>query len=154
MSSVVGIDIGGTFTDLAAYDPASGRFFFEKTSTTPAPDEGAVDCLNRVGAAGLDVARAGVLKHGCTVVINSLLERHGARTALITTEGFRDILEIGRGNRPESFNLFFRRLAPLVPREFRFELSERTSANGKVITPLNPDQLPLLVEKLTQQSPI
>lgn len=148
MGSVVGIDIGGTFTDLAAYDPASGRFYFEKTSTTPAPDEGAVDCLNRAGVAGLDVAGADVLKHGCTVVINSLLERNGAKTALITTEGFRDILEIGRGNRPESFNLFFRRLAPLVPREFRFELTERTSSRGKVITALNADQLPPLVEKL------
>jgi len=148
MGSVVGIDIGGTFTDLAAYDSASGRFFFEKTSTTRAPDEGAVDCLNKLGRAGFGVGSAGVLKHGTTVVINSILERRGARTALVTTDGFRDIIEIGRGNRPESFNLFFRRLAPLVPREFRFELRERMSAKGEILTPLDRDQLPGLVAEL------
>ncbi|MSQ70547.1 MAG: hydantoinase/oxoprolinase family protein [Betaproteobacteria bacterium] len=141
MSSVVGIDIGGTFTDLAAYDPVSKRFFYEKTSSTPAPDEGAVDCLTKLGRAGFKVEAAGILKHGCTVVINSILERRGAKTALVTTDGFRDILEIGRGNRPESFNLFFRRLAPLVPREFRFELQERISAKGEVMVPLDRAQL-------------
>ena len=148
MGSVVGIDIGGTFTDLAAYDPVSGQFHFEKTSSTLAPDEGAVACLTRLGEAGFDIPGASVLKHGCTVVINSILERRGARTALVTTRGFRDILEIGRGNRPESFNLFFKRLAPLVPRELRFEISERLSARGEVVEPLSRDQLAPLIERL------
>ncbi len=148
MGSVVGIDIGGTFTDLAAFDPVSKRFFFEKTSSTTAPDEGAVDCLKRLGGAGFKVENAEILKHGCTVVINSILERRGAKTALVTTDGFRDILEIGRGNRPESFNLFFRRLAPLVPREFRYELKERISAKGEITTPLDQTQLAGLAASL------
>ena len=121
MSAMIGIDIGGTFTDLTAYDPASGKLTFGKTTTTALPDEGAVSGLQRLIDEGLKIQEAAVLKHGTTVVINSILERRGAKTALVTTEGFRDTLEIGRGSRPESFNLFYRRLPPLVPRDLRFE---------------------------------
>jgi N-methylhydantoinase A len=150
MGSVTGIDIGGTFTDLAAYDPANGKLVFTKTSTTPAPDEGAVACLEKLRRAEFDVAGIDVLKHGTTVVINSILERNGAKTALITTEGFVDILEIGRGNRPESFNLFFRRLAPLVPRTLRFGIAERISASGEVLTPLDRARLPELARLINE----
>ena len=89
-----------------------------------------------------------MLKHGTTVVINSILERRGAKTALITTEGFRDTLEIGRGSRPESFNLFYRRLAPLVPRDLRFEIRERMSARGEVLKPLDRAALPRIAKQL------
>ena len=99
MSAMIGIDIGGTFTDLTAYDPASGKLTFGKTTTTALPDEGAVSGLKRLIADGVNIREAAVLKHGTTVVINSILERRGAKTALITTEGFRDTLEIGRGSR-------------------------------------------------------
>jgi N-methylhydantoinase A len=148
MSAMIGIDIGGTFTDLTAYDPASGKLTFGKTTTTALPDEGAVGGLKRLIADGVNIRKAAVLKHGTTVVINSILERRGAKTALITTEGFRDTLEIGRGSRPESFNLFYRRLAPLVPRDLRFELRERMSARGEVLKPLDRAALPRILKQL------
>jgi N-methylhydantoinase A len=150
MSAMIGIDIGGTFTDLTAYDPTSGKLTFGKTITTAQPDQGAVSGLHRLIGDGVDVRRASVLKHGTTVVINSILERRGAKTALITTEGFRDTLEIGRGSRPESFNLFYRRLAPLVPRDLRFEIRERMSARGEIIKPLDRAALPNLVKSITE----
>jgi N-methylhydantoinase A len=146
MAAMIGIDIGGTFTDLTAYDPGSGKLTFGKTTTTALPDEGAVSGLHRLIAEGVDIRRAAILKHGTTVVINSILERRGAKTALITTEGFRDTLEIGRGSRPESFNLFYRRLAPLVPRDLRFEIRERLSARGEIIKALDRAALPRLAK--------
>ena len=148
MGAMIGIDIGGTFTDLTAYDPASGKLTFGKTTTTALPDEGAVSGLKRLIADGVNIRDANVLKHGTTVVINSILERRGAKTALITTEGFRDTLEIGRGSRPESFNLFYRRLAPLVPRDLRFEIRERMSARGEVLKPLDRAALPRLAKEI------
>jgi N-methylhydantoinase A len=150
MSAMIGIDIGGTFTDLTAYDPTSGKLTFGKTTTTSLPDQGAVSGLQRLIADGVDIRQAAVLKHGTTVVINSILERRGAKTALITTEGFRDTLEIGRGSRPESFNLFYRRLAPLVPRDLRFEIRERLSARGEVIKALDQAALPRLAKLITE----
>ena len=148
MSAMIGIDIGGTFTDLTAYDPASGKLTFGKTTTTALPDEGAVSGLQRLIDEGLKIQEAAVLKHGTTVVINSILERRGAKTALVTTEGFRDTLEIGRGSRPESFNLFYRRLPPLVPRDLRFEIRERMSARGEVLKPLDRAALPRIARQL------
>jgi N-methylhydantoinase A len=148
MTAMIGIDIGGTFTDLTAYDPGTGKLTFGKTTTTALPDEGAVSGLRRLIADGVDIRRATMLKHGTTVVINSILERRGAKTALITTEGFRDTLEIGRGSRPESFNLFYRRLAPLVPRDLRFEICERLSARGEIIKALDRAALPWLAKSI------
>ena len=150
MNAMVGIDIGGTFTDLTAYDPASGRLTFGKTTTTALPDEGAVSGLKRLIEDGVKIRDAAVLKHGTTVVINSILERKGAKTGLITTEGFRDTLEIGRGSRPESFNLFYRRLPPLVPRDLRFEIRERMSARGEVLKELDRAALPRLAQQIKE----
>jgi N-methylhydantoinase A len=150
MNAMVGIDIGGTFTDLTAYDPASGRLTFGKTTTTALPDEGAVSGLKHLIEDGVEIRDAAVLKHGTTVVINSILERRGAKTALITTEGFRDTLEIGRGSRPESFNLFYRRLPPLVPRDLRFEIRERMSARGEVLKELDRAALPRLARQIIE----
>ena len=98
---IVGIDIGGTFTDLASFDPETGAVRFSKSLTTPPDFElGAQECLE---LADIPAETISALRHGTTVVINALLERKGARTALVATAGFRDILEIGRGNRPEGF---------------------------------------------------
>lgn len=144
----VAIDIGGTFTDLAALDPDTGALSFAKCLTTP-PDfeQGALDCLTEAAIPGNDIE---VLRHGTTVVINALLERKGARTALITTEGFRDILELGRGNRPKSFNLFYHRMEPVVPRALRFEIGERMNARGDVLRVLDESALPGLAEQLRE----
>jgi N-methylhydantoinase A len=144
--TIVAVDIGGTFTDLAALDPQSGQLRFSKSLTTPPNfEQGALDCLRK---ADIDTTTIEVLRHGTTVVINALLERKGARTALVTTDGFRDILEIGRGNRPESFNILYHRLPPVVPRNHRYEIVERLDARGNVLQPLDRAALPLLAERL------
>lgn len=145
MSSVA-VDIGGTFTDLAAFDPETGRLRFSKSLTTP-PDfeQGALDCFRLAKVDGKTVE---TIRHGTTVVINALLERKGARTALITTEGFRDILEIGRGNRPEAFNILYSRLPPFVERAQRLEIAERMDARGNVIKPLDHAALAALADRL------
>jgi N-methylhydantoinase A len=128
-------DIGGTFTDIAAFDPDGQRLRLGKTLSTPAR---LVDGVTEgVARAGSRFADAALFLHGSTVAINTLLERSGAKTALLVTEGFRDIYEIGRINRPDSYNLFFRKHVPLVERALRFEVRERLSAEGEVLVPLD-----------------
>ena len=133
----VGVDIGGTFTDVVVFDPAVGSLTLAKALSTPrALARGVRDALHKAGAP-LDQAES--LIHGSTVVINAIIERTGARTALLTTRGFRDVYEIGRINRPESFNPRFRKHRPLVPREDIFEIPERVLADGSVRLPLDED---------------
>jgi N-methylhydantoinase A len=130
----IAVDIGGTFTDLVAVDD-DGNVSRSKSLTTPDDlARGIHDCL--LGAK-VDVAGAEFFVHGSTVTINAVLERKGARTGLITTQGFRDVYEIGRGNRPEGYNLFFKRPVPLVPRDLRLEVDERLYATGEVSKPLD-----------------
>ena len=103
----LGTDIGGTFTDVAAFDEATGKLLLGKSLTTP---QRLVEGINNgVAKAGAAYQNAGLFLHGSTIAINTLLERTGAKTALITTKGFRDIYEIGRVNRPDSYNLFFKK---------------------------------------------
>jgi len=128
-------DIGGTFTDVAAFDERSGRLLLGKALSTPAR---LVDGISAgVGKAGTRYADAGIFLHGSTIAINTLLERTGAKTALLTTEGFRDIYEIGRINRPDAYNLYFKKHVPLVERALRFEVRERITAEGEVHIPLD-----------------
>jgi N-methylhydantoinase A len=142
--SIVGIDIGGTFTDLVGYQ--DGAIVTSKCSTVPAdPTQGAAQALR---IAGCDVAAMDELLHGSTIAINTVLEKSGAKTALITTQGFRDVYAIGRGNRPDAFNLFFHRPRPLVPRELTFELAERMNAAGEVLLPLEPEAVEALGRRL------
>src|SRR5262249_32277708 len=123
-------DIGGTFTDVAVFDDRTGALAFGKALSTP---QRLVDGISQaVGKAGSDYASAGVFLHGPTIAINTILERTGARTALLITEGFRDIYEIGRINRPDAYNLFFRKHVPLIQRALRFEVNERVLADGEV----------------------
>src|SRR5690242_12290944 len=128
-------DIGGTFTDVAAFDEKSRRLVLGKALSTPAR---LVDGIaSGVAKAGVRYADAGLFLHGSTIAINTLLERNGARTALLTTEGFRDVYEIGRINRPDAYNLYFKKHVPLVERALRLEVRERITAEGEVRTPLD-----------------
>src|SRR5260370_7962589 len=133
--SIVGIDIGGTFTDLVGYQ--NGAIVTAKTLTVPVdPTVGAETALR---LAGCDVPGIRELLHGSTIAINAVLERSGAVPALITTEGFRDVYALGRGNRPDAFNLDFHRPRPLVPRDLTFEIGERMNAAGEALRPIDPD---------------
>ncbi len=139
-------DIGGTFTDIAVFDDKSGRLTFGKALSTP---QRLVDGISAgVEKAGSDYKSAGLFLHGSTVAINTILERTGARTALITTEGFRDVYEIGRINRPDAYNLFFQKHVPLVERALRFEARERVRADGEVLIPLDDAEVAALGDRL------
>lgn len=132
---VVAIDIGGTFTDLIGFDTRAGRFAQAKSLTTPHNlVQGIVDCLDKSGIATGEITE---LIHGSTTAINTLIERKGAKTGLIVTRGTRDVYAIGRGNRPESYNLFFRRHRPLVPRSLTKEVQGRVLASGREHEPLD-----------------
>jgi len=135
MRYILAVDIGGTFTDLVAYDLDSGAVRYAKTPTTYNDFvEGIFTCFSK---ADVSVGDAALVKHGSTLVINALIQRRGAKTALITTRGFRDTLEIGRGNRPAPFDLRYRRDAALVPRTLRFEVAGRIDGKGREIEPLD-----------------
>jgi N-methylhydantoinase A len=130
----VAIDIGGTFTDLVGFDDRAAKFVEAKSLTTPAQlTQGIVDCIRK---SGLDAADIDELIHGSTIAINTLIERKGAKTGLVVTRGTRDVYIIGRGNRPEAYNLFFHRHRPLVPRRLTHEAEERLLASGEVHEPL------------------
>jgi N-methylhydantoinase A len=135
MRYMVAADTGGTFTDVAVYDAEAGQVRYGKTLTNYGDlVEGALD-----GLKGTDVQldQALLFKHGTTHVINTFIQRTGAKTALLATRGFRDTLEIGRGNRPVPFALEYRRDEPLVPRTRRFEVAGRMDAQGQEIEPLD-----------------
>ncbi len=145
----VAADIGGTFTDVAAFDERSGELWLGKTLTTPARMvEGIAEGVSK---AGVTLADARLFLHGSTVAINTMLERSGAKVALVTTEGFRDIYEIGRINRPDSFNLRHKKHQPLVPRALRFEVRERMRADGSVLVPLDDASLARVAEKIAAE---
>ncbi len=146
MTTRVGIDIGGTFTDLVAMDEATGAIRFSKVATVPQDlVAGMTDALER-GA--VDLAATPLVLHGTTVAINAILEGKGARTALITTEGFRDVLQIGRGDYPELYNHLVRKPEPLVPRHLRLEVTERISARGEVRTALEVEPARRVIRQL------
>ncbi len=134
----VATDVGGTFTDLVAFvndGEGNTRVITAKSDTTPPNFEQGV--LNVLDKAGLEPSSVDFLAHGTTVVINALTERKGVKVGLITTEGFRDTLEIARGNRPDFFNLHYQKPKPFVPRYLRRELPERMSYRGEVMRPLD-----------------
>jgi N-methylhydantoinase A len=136
---VVAIDIGGTFTDLIGFDKAASRFVEAKSLTTPAHlVQGIVDCIRK---SGLEPAAIDELVHGSTIAINTLIERKGAKTGLIVTKGTRDVYIIGRGNRPEAYNLLFHRHRPLLPRHLTCEVDERMLSTGDVHRPLDRENV-------------
>ena len=146
----VGVDIGGTFTDLIAFDARTGALSIGKTLTTPGePAQGVIAGLGETLAiAGMGPEAVGGVVHGTTLVTNALIERKGAVTALLTTRGFRDAIEIRREGRYDLYDLFIEMPAPLAPRRRRFEVDERVLATGAVHTPLDPAQIPALVRAI------
>ena len=141
-------DIGGTFTDIAAFDETTGKLQLGKALSTPSH---LVEGINAgVEKAGAQYAETGLFLHGSTIAVNTILERTGARTALVTTEGFRDIYEIGRINRPDSYNLFFQKHEPLVERALRFEVTERMYADGEVCIELDEASVDRVADKLAK----
>ncbi|GAA6153803.1 hydantoinase/oxoprolinase family protein [Pseudoteredinibacter isoporae] len=147
-------DVGGTFTDLVYYnyDEAtgeSGPVSVAKADTTPPNFEQGV--LNAIHKAGIDPEALGFFAHGSTVIINALTERKGVKTALITTKGFRDVLEIARGNRPDLFNFNFRKPKPFVDRYLRLELPERVNHKGELQQTVDLSELPAMIEYLKSE---
>ncbi|HUD87613.1 MAG TPA: hydantoinase/oxoprolinase family protein [Xanthobacteraceae bacterium] len=139
-------DIGGTFTDIAVFDEKTGKLTFGKALSTPAH---LVEGISAgVAKAGSDYRSAGLFLHGSTIAINTMLERTGAKTALLITEGFRDIYEIGRINRPDAYNLFFQKHVPLIERALRFEVRERMLADGEIDKPLDEAEIEDFGEQL------
>ena len=147
-------DIGGTFTDLVYYemDPKTGMasdIKAVKAHTTPSEFQQGV--LNSLEKANIPLEELTFFAHGSTVVINALTERKGVKTALITTKGFRDVLEIARGNRPDFFNLQYRKPDAFIPRHLRYEITERLSYNGDVISPLAISELEPLLTNMQKE---
>jgi N-methylhydantoinase A len=145
----IAVDIGGTFTDLAAFDEAEGRLMFGKALSTHGALVNGIQ--HTMDGAKVKSADAYLFLHGSTIAINTLLERNGANTALLITEGFRDIYEIGRVNRPDAYNLFFSKHAPLVKRSSRFEVSERLLGDGRVYKKLDEDAVRALARSLKER---
>src|SRR6266581_2573246 len=146
MAYAVAVDIGGTFTDLVAFDHDTQKVIYAKSPTTyDNLVEGILDCFEKVKVIP---GESNLVNHGTTLVINSLIQRRGAKTALVTSAGFRDILEIARGNRPDPFDLHYQRDEPLIPRELRLEVVERMDSKGEVVTPLDTAALKKLADEI------
>lgn len=142
---VLGVDIGGTFTDAIAVDESSGTSRIAKVPTTP--EDQSMGLIHAAGAAGVPFSETLALIHGTTVSTNAILERKGARVGLITTEGFRDVLELRRRDRHRTYGLVGE-FEPLVPRNLRLEVDERTDAGGNVLKEVNEGQVEAAARKL------
>lgn len=150
MRYMVGVDVGGTFTDVTLVDPTSGNIENHKLPSTPQDPSKAImngirDLLDKHSIPNGQVT---YLAHGTTVATNALIERKGAETALIVTEGFKDLLEIARQTRPSLYDLFQEKPEPMISGELRFEVEERLYSNGTVRTPINRKQLGKIIEEI------
>ncbi len=145
----VAIDTGGTFTNCVWIEKARGRLRMLKAFSTPAdPSQAIVEALSKIEHQG-----EFIILHGTTVGTNTLLERKGARTALVTTAGFEDAIEIGRQARPKLYDFFFNRVEPLIPKELRFGIEERTASDGKTLTAPSPEDLKSLASQVAAKQP-
>lgn len=141
MAVRIGVDIGGTFTDLILYDEETGAIEVGKVPTTPdAPEQGSMDAVRKVVDAAV-IRDAGFFFHGTTVGLNALLERRGTRVGLLCTRGFRDILEIRRGDRADVYGLFWQPPEPLAPRHLRMPVGGRLDARGEEVQPVDMDDI-------------
>jgi N-methylhydantoinase A len=158
MSLRIGVDTGGTFTDLCAYDEETGRTHVRKVSSTPADPGQAIvrglgELLAQIGpdsgqGSGRGVGEVSYFAHGTTVGTNALLTGRGVRTGLITTKGFRDLLELGRGRRPHMYDAQADKPVPQIPRDLRLEVTERVRHDGRVEIPLDEDEVRTAVRTL------
>ncbi|RVJ37264.1 hydantoinase/oxoprolinase family protein [Sinorhizobium medicae] len=152
MATRIGVDIGGTFTDLVYFDERTGKTVEGKVPTVPsAPEEGVVNAITEHVPQEI-IEEALFFLHGTTVGLNALLERRGSRIGLITTTGFRDVLEIRRGDRVEMYNLFWKQTEPLVPRRLRLEVDGRMLGNGREYRPLDADTVKAAAQKMIAES--
>ena len=149
MTAVVGIDVGGTFTDLYCVDAKSGTERILKVPSTPEDPSRAL--LDSLRAAEIDPKELEALLHGTTIATNAVIERKGARCALVTTRGFRDVLELGRRDRPLMYGLHGVQ-EPLIPRDRRWEVAERVDYRGRVLVPLDEAEVQALAEVLKEQN--
>src|SRR4029078_3144930 len=140
MAWTIGVDVGGTFTDFFAFDDTTDRIVLHKVPSTPSnPGLAVISGLREVASRhGIDLAAIARLSHGTTVATNALIQRRGGKVALVVTDGFRDLIEIGRQIRPKVFELQEAYPAPRVPRELRFEAGERITADGSTVRALEP----------------
>ena len=145
---VAGVDVGGTFTDLAIFDPATGAVRLAKVPTTLPNQAGGV--LAAFDAAGAELSQIDLIVHGTTTTTNAVLERQLSKTGLVTTLGFRDVLELGRRTRPQAYGMHGS-FTPVIPRDLRLEVPERMDARGRVLTPLDEDALRAAVTQLRDQ---
>ncbi len=143
--AIVGVDVGGTFTDLIYMEPGSGDVRIAKVPTTP--DNQAEGFMAALAEASVELATVANISHGTTTTTNALLERKLSTCGLITTKGFRDVLELGRRTRPQPYGLIGQ-FVPLVPRELRLEVAERMDADGNILTPLDEESLRIAVREL------
>ena len=151
MASRIGVDIGGTFTDFIVYDESGNRVIIDKIPTTPqSPEKAVVEVIKR-NLTREELGKIDFFLHGTTVGLNSLLERKGSKVGLLCTKGFRDILEIRRGDRDEMYNLFWQPAPPLVPRFLRLEIEERLYANGNVNQKINVNQIKNACNKFIEE---
>ena len=151
MSSRIGVDIGGTFTDFIVYDESGNKVIIDKIPTTPeSPEKAVVDVIKR-NLNKDELAKVDFFLHGTTVGLNSLLERKGSKVGLLCTKGFRDILEIRRGDRDEMYNLFWQPAPPLVPRFLRLEIEERLYADGSINQKLNTNEIKNACKKFIEE---
>jgi N-methylhydantoinase A len=148
MALNVAVDIGGTFTDLIGYDEATGKIYQAKDPTTPKQLAlGIFECLRKSSIQAKD---ADNFVHGSTTAINTVIEKKGARMALVVTQGTRDVYRIGRGNRPEAYNIFFKRPEPLVDRHMTFEVKERLRSSGEELTPFDIKQAKSIAQEVAR----
>ncbi|MCH9671203.1 MAG: hydantoinase/oxoprolinase family protein [Gammaproteobacteria bacterium] len=151
MSWTIGVDVGGTFTDFYAYNSDTGEVKLNKRpSTRGNPGEAVLAGVDDLEQAGLNIGSLTRLAHGTTVATNALIQRRGGRVALLTTKGFRDLLEIGRQVRPHMYDLYKDYPAPLIDRTLRFEVDERITAGGRVITPLSESVIDAALQTIAQ----
>ncbi|MBX6370297.1 MAG: hydantoinase/oxoprolinase family protein, partial [Rhodospirillales bacterium] len=144
----LGVDVGGTFTDFVLYDEESGKLALLKTASTP--HDHSVGMINGVDRLGIELERLAKFAHGTTVATNTALERNGARTAVVTTKGHRDVLVVGRGNRTVLYNIKAQRPEPLVARSQIYEVDERALADGTIRRLLGEREIETIAESLAR----